>query len=344
MLTLDSFYYPKPELTYPYGKAALKGNIKLQNSDFKVIEQLGFEPSGEGEHLYLWVEKQGITTDQASQKLAQHYQVKPYHISYCGLKDAHAVTLQWFSVHLPKIKELPSIPVLKDLTILKQSWSAKKIKTGVHQSNRFELTIRNLEGDIESAKLQIEAIIEYGFANYFGDQRFGNGYKNVTNAMKSFALGNKIGRSKRSLFLSSLRSFLFNLSLDLRIKNSYWKQPVEGDCFMLDGSRSIFSEPLDASIIKRHSEMDIHPIIGLIGEGEAHNHGLALSYENEIYQKYPEIVSELKHQGLQIDKRSIRQRAQYLEYEFLGNDFKISFDLAKGCYATTVLSHFCEFY
>ncbi len=51
-------------LVYPYGIASISGLLKSQASDFKVTEELGFEPAGEGEHLFLLIEKSMMTTHE----------------------------------------------------------------------------------------------------------------------------------------------------------------------------------------------------------------------------------------------------------------------------------------
>ena len=40
-------------LNYPYGQPLIKGLLKSRPEDFIVTEELGFEPNGEGEHLFL---------------------------------------------------------------------------------------------------------------------------------------------------------------------------------------------------------------------------------------------------------------------------------------------------
>ena len=78
-------------------------NAKLRSTpeDFRVVEDLGYEPEGEGEHHYLYIQKRGENTDWVARQLANFCQVSPKDVAYAGKKDRHAVTEQWFSVHLP---------------------------------------------------------------------------------------------------------------------------------------------------------------------------------------------------------------------------------------------------
>lgn len=330
------------DLVYPFGEPSINGTIKQNLADFQVFETLGFEPTGDGEHLYLYIEKKDITTDSVTQSLARHYGVKPYHIGDCGLKDAKAVTRQWFSVHLPGLKDFPNEPINEDYKVLERNWSLKKLKKGVHKGNSFIISLTNIQGDIDKANHQIEQIKQQGFANYYGEQRFGKGKKNVSSAMDAFKFNKKLSRSKRSLYLSSLRSFLFNKILLNRITKDHWDEPIEGDCFMLDGSKSTFIDEISDQIISRYKEGDIHSIISLFGEGDDLVSRSALSFEISILDGHKDIQEVLLSEGLKKDKRAIRQNIKDLTYSFENNTLTLKFYLPKGCYATTLMSHFCH--
>ena len=97
---------------YPYGKPVISGLLKSQAEDFKVSENLGFEPTGEGEHLFLWIEKSMLTTHELIECVARDFSLKARDVGYSGLKDKFAVTRQWLSLYLPgqmKRLELPDI-------------------------------------------------------------------------------------------------------------------------------------------------------------------------------------------------------------------------------------------
>jgi len=67
-------------LLYPYGQASGSGQIKQHPLDFQVTEQLGFELSGSGEHLFLLIEKTSLTTPQMIERVARKLDVSPRHI------------------------------------------------------------------------------------------------------------------------------------------------------------------------------------------------------------------------------------------------------------------------
>ena len=89
------------ECPSPWGEPLARAQLKATPDDFQVVEIMGFEPSGEGEHLWLWVEKCGLNTDAVAADIAQRLGLSRQVVSYSGMKDRHARTQQWFSVHWP---------------------------------------------------------------------------------------------------------------------------------------------------------------------------------------------------------------------------------------------------
>ncbi|HEY1312425.1 MAG TPA: tRNA pseudouridine(13) synthase TruD, partial [Steroidobacteraceae bacterium] len=72
--------------------------LKSVPEDFHVEEQLSFAPSGSGPHLLLQVEKRTANTHWVAKQIAQLARVAAADVGYAGLKDRHAVAVQWFSV------------------------------------------------------------------------------------------------------------------------------------------------------------------------------------------------------------------------------------------------------
>ncbi|MCP4938300.1 MAG: tRNA pseudouridine(13) synthase TruD, partial [Phycisphaeraceae bacterium] len=54
----------------------LAGRIKLRDDDFMVDELPLYEPRGEGEHLYLRVQKRGLAHTELLGILRRHFKVK----------------------------------------------------------------------------------------------------------------------------------------------------------------------------------------------------------------------------------------------------------------------------
>ena len=58
-----------PHWPHAYGGPSGSGNIKSQVDDFFVDESLSFEPEGQGEHVFLHIEKCGENTEYIARLL-----------------------------------------------------------------------------------------------------------------------------------------------------------------------------------------------------------------------------------------------------------------------------------
>ncbi|MEO5342962.1 MAG: tRNA pseudouridine(13) synthase TruD, partial [Gammaproteobacteria bacterium SHHR-1] len=143
----------------PAGKAL----VKTCAEDFIVEEQLGFAPEGQGQFVWLWVEKRGTNTDWVAARLAQLAGVGRGQVSYAGLKDRHAITRQWFCLPLTEGKEL-DISALDpaELRILTQCRHPHRLRRGDHRANRFLLRLRDFSGDRALAERIVQQIGQQG--------------------------------------------------------------------------------------------------------------------------------------------------------------------------------------
>jgi tRNA pseudouridine13 synthase len=300
MQTIETPVWP-----YVYGQPSGLGKIRSVPEDFIVKENLAFEPSGSGEHVFMQIEKTGENTDYVARQLARFANVRQRDVSFAGLKDRHAVTTQWFSVWLPGKAEPDWTQFATDsMKVLHTVRHARKLKRGVLSGNSFKLIIRDWQGDKNKTIRQLEAIKANGIANYYGPQRFGNEGQNVNKALGLFQ-GTKAGREQRGLFLSAARSFLFNQILAYRVSHQNWNQPVAGDTYLFDLSHSCFKSELpDAEIIRRLDAKEIHPTGALWGRGEAGVSADTLSIEQGIIDAYPELAQGLIGCAVDKDRRA----------------------------------------
>ena len=102
--------------------------------------------TGEGEHLWLHIEKSGMNTAYLAKLLSEWADIPLRDVGYSGLKDRHALTTQWFSLRIPK-KQLPptefapvDISESETVTILAQHWHNKKLLLYVISSFRALVT------------------------------------------------------------------------------------------------------------------------------------------------------------------------------------------------------------
>ncbi|MET3929400.1 tRNA pseudouridine13 synthase [Lysobacter sp. OAE881] len=336
----------EPALPRAHGEAVLSANMRSTPEDFVVEELPGFEPSGAGEHLLLTVEKRGMNTGFAAKHIAQWAGVGEVAIGYAGLKDRHAITRQRFSVHLPK-KVAPDLSTLdfaqgeERLTVVEHTWHAKKLPRGALAGNRFVLTLRGVSGERAAIEQRLRSIAERGVPNYFGEQRFGRDGDNVANARAMFA-GRRVRREQRTLLMSAARSELFNRVLAQRVQRGSWDTPLDGEVWMLDGSRSVFGpEPFDDALAQRLASFDIHPTGPLWGRGELRSTGDAARVETEALSGEEALAlrAGLEAEGLKQERRALRLKPAELTWSWREDDvLEVAFALPPGAYATVVLA------
>lgn len=328
-------------LIYPYGPPQAAAVLKSSPADFEVEEILGFEPGGEGEHLFLWVEKCGLGTHELIARMAKQHNLPPNAFGYSGLKDKHALTRQWLSLHLPGKGAPVTEPAGEGYRVLRQLRHHKKLRPGTHKFNQFRLRLREIHELPEATLQQIESIRTQGFANYFGHQRFGRQQDNVEQALAQLGT-RRLSRNRKSMLLSSLRSHLFNQILATRIELGHWQEPLEGDVFMLRGSHSIFSAPLDTALLERFRLQDISNCASLYGSGRNMMSTRAAEIEQQVFTENADITNCLQRHDSRLQMRPLRVAAEpfNFEYDSAAGLLQLELSLPTGSYVTTMLEHF----
>jgi tRNA pseudouridine13 synthase len=313
-----------PDWARAHGGPLFAADIRSKPEDFRVSEELGYELTGDGEHDYLWIEKTGTNTEWLARQLARFAAVPAKGLGYAGLKDRHAVTRQWFSVPRWNSPDWTALDV-EGVEVLDVQRHSKKLRRGAHKANHFRIVLRGdgIPGNVAALEQRVHAIREQGVPNYFGEQRFGRSGANLELA-DAWAAGKRLPRHKRSIAISTIRSFVFNELLDARVLDSSWNTLVTGDKANLDGTGSVFDvDAVDEELMRRCQAMDIHPAGELIGDGSACDHDKWL----------------LALQKARVDPgtRSLRLRVSDLTAE-IGEDLvDLSFTLGRGAFATSVL-------
>lgn len=303
-----------------HGEPCLLGAMRTFTEDFIVDEKLGFEPEGDGEHIYLHLRKCHVNTDWLAQQIAKFTGVKRNDVGFCGLKDRHAQTSQWMSVYLPKAPEPDWDQFLAQLagevTLMAVTRGRRKLRRGMHQSNAFQLVIRS-PAHLDEGALQerLRRIAQQGVPNYFGEQRFGRQGHNLVVADAWLTGGRKIrDRSQKSMIMSAARSHLFNLVLARRVQDGTWRS-------VLDGDVSVNGYPTAPLWGRGRSAADLGP-------AEIERHAL------EPLQSW---LSGLEHCGLDQERRSTVLMPEDLQWEFGPGALQLAFSLAPGQYATALL-------
>jgi len=328
-----------PEWPHFLGAPETSGIIRSCPEDFVVEEIPRVRPEGEGSHLWLWVEKRAANTDWVARELAKIADCPHRDVGYAGLKDRHAVTRQWFSVPATDVTEQRFVNIeVEGVSVLECRRHTRKLKRGTLDGNRFQLVIRQLQGDVDQIGQRLEEIRASGVPNYFGPQRFGHGGQNVQRGQELLQRRVRLQRNKRSIYLSALRSFLFNHVLAERVRAGTWNTMMDGELAMLDGTQSIFPcEIPDEEIEDRCKRLDIHPTGPMPGENGAQPARSAAELEQEVLQGWPELMEVLVSQRVQASRRALRLYPAELEWNIAGDDLALAFTLPPGAYATTVL-------
>ena len=356
---------------YPFSRVYpaldLSATIKSSAEDFIVEEHVSIEMTGEGEHCWIYLKKRNSNTDWIAEQLAKYCGVKRMAVSYAGLKDRRAVTSQWFSVQLPGLptpdwhdfevsfakhaeeNESSTEENHKEsVKILQCFRHNKKLQRGALNSNAFSITLRNLNNTSDAVFEQLsqrcQIISEQGVPNYFGLQRFGRNHNNLDQATKMFSNPRfKLARSKRGMYLSAARSWMFNCILSERIDRKVWGSRLSGDAFMLDGKSACFKDNVKADqteqdqIEQRLAHNEIHPTAVLWGEGDVMVTADAAELEFKIISQYPDYRDGLVAARVQAQRRSCRVVPRDVSFVREGDNCVVSFTLPAGCYATVVL-------
>jgi tRNA pseudouridine13 synthase len=182
-----------------------------------VVEELpAYEPAGEGEHTYLWLEKRGLTTIDAVRRLARALGADARDVGYAGLKDRNAVTRQWISV--PRVAPESALALNEPgLRVLEARRHGNKLRTGHLRGNRFEVVVTVAAGAEADLRARLDALAAAGVPNRYGEQRFGAAGDNAAAGL-AILRGERRERDHRlrKLLLSAAQADVFNRALDLR--------------------------------------------------------------------------------------------------------------------------------
>jgi tRNA pseudouridine13 synthase len=209
--------------------AACGGVFKASCEDFEVEELPAYLPGGEGEHLFLWVEKRDRSTQDVAKSLARALGLTERDVSWAGLKDRQAVTRQFLCVPAKKAEALVPTLALPGVTVLSARRHGNKLKTGHLRGNRFRLVLRGVT-DVGAARAALELLSAKGVPNYFGEQRFGVAGDNAARGKAILQAGGRHrDRFERKLFLSAYQSELFNRLLARRLDDETFAKALAGD-------------------------------------------------------------------------------------------------------------------
>jgi len=349
---------------YSLGHASIDFHFKQTPRDFVVEEIPLYEFSGEGEHLILLVRKKNLSTNEMIGQIARYLGIKNKEIGYAGLKDKHAMTKQYISLH-KKYEEAMDGFNFDGIKIISKTYHNNKIRIGHLKGNRFYIKLKKVN-PTSAAKIDeaLKNIDKQGMPNFFGYQRFGNDGDNHILGEK-LAKGEARERNPRvkKLLINAYQSHLFNLWLSRRLeinslvssfsvselepllnlpnhelekmqKQAHPFKLIEGDIMEHYPHGRLFEFCGDAEDFRRFNERDISVTGLLCGKKTSHATSLARVIEKEYDD---EINADGARRYAWVYPTDIEGRFNAVEAQY-----ELNFTLPKGSYATVLIEEIAK--
>ncbi|MCL7750000.1 tRNA pseudouridine(13) synthase TruD [Guyparkeria hydrothermalis] len=340
------------------GSPAWQAGLKQSPESFRVDEELGFDPSGAGNHWLMRLEKRDMATGALVDWIAKVTGTRARDIGFSGLKDRHAVTTQWLSVPHESFDPAAFERACAEagVGLLALDRHDRKLRRGTHRANRFRLRLHDVAPVHESEAPDLAGYLaerapglaSRGMANYFGEQRYGRYFGNLRGLVE-WGQGIRTGRPKRQArnwLLSTLRSAIFDRVLADRVASGGIDRVEPGDLLQLAGSRSRFlAEADELDVLEaRLAQGDVMPTGPLWGEGASPAGDGVAARENalatEMLARFGEATWRqwLSDWRVEADRRPLAVRVTDLEYGVEDGAVELAFSLPPGSYATELVA------
>lgn len=344
------------DLKLPYsteGLPGLGGQLRAAPDTFIVEEIPLYEASGTGQHLYVNVTKEALTTREVQRGLAEAFDLPYRAVGFAGMKDKYARATQTFSLLVGHVDEsfLEAAPArVVEKTPVAVNWvrlHRNKLKKGHLLGNRFTITVTRPSVDGELAMARAEAIAaqlrDCGLPNFYGPQRLGQNGGNVRRGWELLRGEKRMAnRWLRSLLLASVQSHLCNRYLALRQQQGQFSTLLTGDIAKKHDTGGLFVVADQAAEQSRYDQKEISftaPIYGpKMWEAEAESGEL----EQEILAASGLDIALLARAKMMGTRRLGRILLNDLSVTQKGTDIVVAFSLPKGAFATTVLREFMK--
>ena len=372
----DSTTAPEPEseqlvlsTAFPsaYRLPALSGIFRQSPQDFCVDEVLGFPLTGQGEHQCLHVEKTSHNTHWVLAALAEYAGVSEKDIGYCGRKDRHAITRQWFSLYCPPVSklspELARKPVdwtqfsMEGVQILSVDKHAKKLRLGDHARNQFAITLKDVRiGSCHTlspshshspphssiAKVS-NSLAEHEALPSLSSEDQQNISAEIISTLKqgvpNYFGAQRFGREGNNLVMAN----------DWLVRGI--SPPRKQRSMILSAARSyVFNQVLAHRVrngiwkttLVGDVVNDTYPTGPLWGRGRLATKDDALEMEKTAIGDLAQWCERLEHLGLNQERRELVLTPDELEVQWKGNDLYLSFSLPSGTFATAILAEVAQ--
>ena len=316
--------------------------MRVAEEDFRVEELPLYEASGDGEHLYLTVEKRGRTTHEVVCDLAAALHLADREIGTAGLKDKRAVTVQRVSVPLRAVAGDPLQLQGPGWRVLEARRHGNKLRAGHLRGNRFAIVVRG--ADAARAGPVCEWLRKHGAANLFGPQRFGQRKDNAALGAALLARDPAAARAGRDRFLrrlalSALQSELFNRCLAARIEDGLFAEALEGDVMKKRATGGLFVCADAQADGPRVRLAEIDPAGPLPGHSLFAARGAVLAREEAVVAQAGIDPRSFAAGGGEMEgaRRPYRVPVEDLAAAAAGDTLTLTFALPRGSYAIAVL-------
>lgn len=323
------------------------GIIKSEPEHFSVEEIPAYEPCGSGEHVYISITREGMTSTEIVEKLGSLFKLQHKDIGFAGLKDKHAKTTQTFSIliHDEDLNKLAN-SVEENLKV-KVNWFKRhknKLKPGHLKGNKFRILVLhpNPERVIKQAEIIKKVLLVKGVPNYFGVQRFGLRGHNPEEG-KAILFGNrKYNKWLNKFLISAYQSQLFNFWLSERVSNGLFEKVLDGDVAIKEDSHGAFLVENQDAEQKRFDMKEISFTGPIFGYRMKKPKGISGEAEQRIFDSEGLDLDILKKAGLKGSRRSGRLLIDEISISKVNNGLMFEFTLPKAAYATSVLREFMK--
>lgn len=339
------------DLTLPFISGDLPGvggSLRASTDHFIVEEIPLYDPSGEGQHLYVNITKEGLNTRDVEMGLARVFGIANRDVGIAGMKDKHARTTQTFSVSVGYVDEAfvqaapgriaEKLPVTVNWAKLHKN----KLKRGHLLGNRFTVTITDLAVPPEEALARAQAIIEVlekrGLPNFYGPQRLGRDGMNVQRGMEILRTKQHVSdRWLRNLLLASVQSYLCNRYLARRILDGSYDTLLLGDIAKKVDTGGLFEVADVDAENPRYLAQEISFTAPMFGPDMWGASGPSGALEEAVLAEHSFTIEQMAKARLSGTRRMGRLRLTDLAVETSEDGLVVGFSLPKGAFATTLL-------
>lgn len=327
------------------------GRVRASFDDFVVEELSSIMPSGTGDHLYMSLTKENMTTREVQLQLADLFHMRPQEIGTGGLKDKAARTTQVFSLlfETGKIDPMMAVRLVEDSIDVRVNWVKYhnvKFRAGHIVGNSFTVLISDIRVPKEEALDRLNRVADrihrIGIPNYYGEQRMGRRGKNVKAGWDILHGEKRIGNRWLSRYLiSAYQSYLCNRYLAERVYRDIFDRLVPGDIVEDHETeeRTHIDDP--EGLQPRYINREVSFTAPMFGPKMTKASGESGAIEDEIFAASGLSNKLLKRHRVTGTRRRGRLTPR-IDVAAKSRGVQLSFTLHKGGFATTLLREFMK--